>query len=125
MILRKLGENVVLNDQVIPAGTNCILLIYLLHRDPSIFQDPDNFDPDRFLPENCAKRSPYSYVPFSAGPRNCIGQKFAMMNEKIVISSVLRKFKVKTRMKEEEIPLTSEVTLSPKDGIWISLEKRE
>ena len=72
---RTLGEDVVIHDRVIPVGTNCILLSFLLHRDPTVFKDPDTFDPDRFLPENCAKRNPYAYVPFSAGPRNCIGQK--------------------------------------------------
>ena len=48
---------------------------YLLHRDPKSFPDPDTFDPDRFSPERSQDRHPYAYVPFSAGPRNCIGQK--------------------------------------------------
>ena len=81
IITRTIGEDVVIEDKLIPAGTNCIMGPCLLHRDPSIYPDPDAFIPERFLPENCAKRHPYAYLPFSAGPRNCIGQKYRHFNQ--------------------------------------------
>jgi len=58
---------------LVPSGAIIQIQIYDIHRNPNFWPNPDIFDPDRFLPENIQKRHPYSYLPFSGGPRNCIG----------------------------------------------------
>ena len=57
----------------IPAGCMINIPIYHIHRNPKQWPSPHSFDPDNFLPNRVAERHPYAYVPFSAGPRNCIG----------------------------------------------------
>ncbi|RZB40442.1 cytochrome P450 monooxygenase CYP4Q9, partial [Asbolus verrucosus] len=89
-IARYLGEDIVTNSGYhLKAGSMVHLHIYDLHHNSSIYPDPEKFDPDRFLPENCQNRHHFAFVPFSAGPRNCIGQKFAILELKTVLSRII------------------------------------
>ncbi|XP_077996721.1 ultra-long-chain fatty acid omega-hydroxylase-like [Glandiceps talaboti] len=108
----------------IPAGEWIGILIVLLHRNPYIWDDPDTFDPLRFTPENSQSRSPYAYVPFSAGPRNCIGQNFAMNEIKIVVGSALRKFELTV---DESIPArrVSALIMRAENGLHVHLKPRK
>ncbi|XP_059138467.1 cytochrome P450 4F2-like [Physella acuta] len=83
------------DDLVVPAGTEVSLSLYNTHHNPQVWEDSMKFDPNRFLPENSEKRNPYAFVPFSAGPRNCVGQNFALNEMKIVLARILYRFNIK------------------------------
>ncbi|PSN54059.1 hypothetical protein C0J52_03127 [Blattella germanica] len=121
---RMTTEECKLGEYTIPKNCALTLKFYFLHRLPEFFPDPEKFDPDRFLPEVVAKRHPYAYLPFSAGPRNCIGQKFALLEEKTILSSFLRNYKVTSLEKREDIKLLSEMVLRPINGIKVTIESR-
>ncbi|XP_065079031.1 cytochrome P450 4C1-like [Ochlerotatus camptorhynchus] len=121
---RKLSEDVTLGGYFIPTGTLIGIHAYHVHRDERFYPDPEKYDPDRFLPENTEHRHPFAYIPFSAGPRNCIGQKFAILEEKSVVSSVLRKFRVRSANTREEQKICQELITRPNGGIRLFLEKR-
>nr|CAH0102405.1 unnamed protein product [Daphnia galeata] len=121
LFTRELKDDVEICGYELPTGTTVMIVPYIIHRDPIYFPDPDSFKPERFFPENIQGRHPYAYVPFSAGPRNCIGQKFALMEEKIVLASVLRRFHVQSFDKADGMPLLVELILRPRDGIRVRL----
>nr|XP_022318084.1 cytochrome P450 4V2-like isoform X1 [Crassostrea virginica]XP_022318120.1 cytochrome P450 4V2-like isoform X1 [Crassostrea virginica] len=119
---RKLTEDCQFGEFRIPKDTTVIVAPPGLHRDERFFPDPEKFDPDRFLPEKSLKRHPYSYVPFSAGPRNCIGQKFAILEEKVMLSNIFRNFRVKSKQTREELFPIGDLIMRPEHGIFVELQ---
>lgn len=124
LFARSLSEDCEVAGYKIAKGTEAVIIPYALHRDPRYFPDPEEFQPERFFPENSQGRHPYAYVPFSAGPRNCIGQKFAVMEEKTILACILREFWIESNQKREELGLAGDLILRPNNGIWIKLKKR-
>ncbi|XP_053672593.1 cytochrome P450 4C1-like [Anopheles nili] len=121
---RTLSEDVTLGGYHVPAGTIIGVHTYNVHRDERFFPDAERFDPDRFLPEHTERRHPYAYIPFSAGPRNCIGQKFALLEEKSLVSAILRRYRIRSVRTRQEQLIVNELITRPKDGILLYLEER-
>ncbi|XP_064457757.1 cytochrome P450 4V2-like [Ornithodoros turicata] len=124
IIGREVQKEFTVNGNVIPDGTVVVIFSYALHRDKDTFPKPEEFIPERFSPENSLGRHPFAYVPFSAGPRNCIGQRFAMMEEKIVLSSLFRHFSVESFQRRDQLDLAGELVLRNRSGIKVKLTSR-
>lgn len=84
-------EPVEMGGQLLPEKSSVIISHFMTHRLPEIYHDPDKFKPERWLTLN---PSPYEYIPFSAGPRMCIGATFAMMEMKIVLAMLLQRYRL-------------------------------
>jgi cytochrome P450 len=114
---RTLQENVVLGGIEFPTGTSLFASPYLIGRSPEIYKDPLKFDPLRFDPANIEeKRNPFAYIPFSAGSRNCIGQKYAMIEMRSAVAKVIRNFKLTVAEENSELILSVELVLQPANG---------
>lgn len=125
VIARKLKESVKIGDYTLMPGCSCAIIVNMLHMDPEQFPRPEVFDPDRFLPENFSKRHPYSYIPFSAGPRNCIGQKFALLEQKTVLAHILRKFKVTSLDPPDEVETVIGLIMKNLKPVRIHFQERQ
>ncbi|KAJ8357393.1 hypothetical protein SKAU_G00201870 [Synaphobranchus kaupii] len=97
-------ETIVINGVTIPKGTVVMIPVYTLHRDPELWPEPECFNPERFSKENKDSMDPYAFLPFGAGPRNCVGMRFAVILMKLAIVQVLQNFSF-AACKETEIPL--------------------
>ncbi|ETN64031.1 cytochrome P450 4g15 [Anopheles darlingi] len=127
IIARSLKQDLKLasSDLIVPAGATITVATFKLHRLESIYPNPDVFDPDNFLPERQANRHYYAFVPFSAGPRSCVGRKYAMLKLKIILSTILRNFRVHSDLKEEDFKLQADIILKREEGFQIRLEPRQ
>ncbi|KAJ2950624.1 hypothetical protein O0L34_g8880 [Tuta absoluta] len=127
VIARHLNQDVKMpsNGKVVPAGATVVVATVKLHRRPDIYPNPNKFDPDNFLPERSANRHYYAFVPFSAGPRSCVGRKYAMLKLKIILSTILRNFRVYSDLKEEEFQLQADIILKRAEGFKVRLEPRK
>lgn len=125
MFFRQCSDDVVVTCGKIPKGTIIVTNIAHLHRNPTYWGPLSNqFDPTRFLPENSMDRPLYSYLPFSGGPRNCIGLKYAYISTKIVIARLLRKFKFTTDLKIDEIRTKLHIVLEISNEYPLKIERR-
>lgn len=112
------------SNLVIPTNTQIMIPSYAIHHDERFYDNPEKFDPERFSSENVQNRKQFTYLPFSEGPRICIGMRFGIMQTKIGIVKLLRNYRLSVCNKTS-IPmkfLPSGNVLSPLNGMWLTVE---
>ena len=111
----------------IPSGTTILIFVYHVHRLEEFYPEPNKFIPERFDKNNHKynqKHHPFAYLPFSAGPRNCIGIRYAIIQQKSLIASILRRYKITSLQKTDHIKLAVDFTLTAKSEIGLKFESR-
>lgn len=106
----------------IPKDTMMAVCTWSMHRHPSLWDQPLRFDPSRFSPERSEHRHRYAYLPFGAGPRVCIGLQFALMEAKLLLATMLQRYRVHVQS-PEKTQLEPAITLRPKHGMPAMLER--
>ncbi|HEY2134398.1 MAG TPA: cytochrome P450 [Xanthobacteraceae bacterium] len=112
-----------LAGHAIAAGTMVVIAPYVLHRHRRLWDNPDLFDPNRFLPEAREKMDRYAYLPFGAGPRICIGATFALQEASLVLATIMRSFRLQMAPGFPVWPLLR-VTLRPRGGLPMLITPR-
>jgi cytochrome P450 len=108
----------------IPKGSLLFVVPWLLHRHRKLWELPDHFIPERFLPENAGKISKFAYVPFSIGPRICAGATFGQTEAILCIATLAQKFKLRLQPGHEVRPVCR-LTLRPEGGLPMTVHPRE
>jgi cytochrome P450 len=116
LIVRTARQDVRLGNEEIRAGTTVYVPVYAVHRHEAYWRKPDDFDPSRFEPQTAKARDHYTYLPFGAGPRICIGQTFAQLEMTAVLATLLTSFQLRLRSGYVPVPRLR-VTLRPAGGM--------
>jgi cytochrome P450 len=122
------GRQPIAADEVlghrIPAGAEVLIMPWLLHRKPSLWENPGRFEPERFSPERTAARPRFAYIPFGAGPRICIGAAFAMAEATLILATIAQRYRLRLK---PGFPVEPQglITLRPRYGLQMRLERRQ
>ncbi|CAF3843724.1 unnamed protein product [Rotaria sordida] len=125
-VSREAQEDFVYHGQTIRKGTNVVIFIYGIHHDENVFPNPEKFDPERFSDKNLISTeiSPFAYIPFSAGSRNCVGQRFAGLEERVVLSTLFRRFTFHSTQTIDELHIATEGILRPGVPVQMIVKRR-
>jgi cytochrome P450 len=117
---REAVEDDWLGDVQVRKGSTIMVCAYAMHRNPRHWENPEGFDPDRFLPERAEARHPFAYFPFSAGPRTCLGKRFGQIEGVIVAAMVAQRYRLEL-VPGHEIAAEPMITLRPRSKVpmWV------
>lgn len=131
----------------IPQGTDIFISVYNLHRSPYFWDQPDNFEPERFLLPKDSKGiegwagfdpykgqgalypneiiSDFAFLPFGGGPRKCVGDQFALMESTVGLAMLLQKFDLELKDPPESTQIVTGATIHTKSGLWCKIKRRK
>jgi len=112
-----------IGDYFIPAGTSVTISQWVVHRDPRFFDQPEVFRPERWSSESSRQIPKFAYFPFGGGPRQCIGNAFAMMETVLLVAMVAQRYHF-SLVPNQVVTLLPSITLCPKNGIKVILTRR-
>jgi cytochrome P450 len=107
----------------LPASATIMISPYVTHHLPSLWNEPEKFDPERFRPEHANARHRFAYLPFSGGPRICIGNNFALMESQLIVAMVAQSYRLRL-VSGHEVHARPRATLRPYPGLVMTLEPR-
>lgn len=121
--LRHLSEERTVAGYRLPAGSTLLMSPWVVHRDPRWWPEPEQFRPHRWL---TSEKPPhrYAYFPFGGGPRQCIGNDFSITEDTLVLANLLRRWRLDPAPDRPPARPRAQVTLHPRDGVWLSVTSR-
>jgi len=122
LLSRRTLEPDVLGGYAVPANANVLLPLYLLHRHPHFWKEPERFWPERFAPEHEAERPRFAYMPFAAGPRHCIGETLALYEMLMHLYKVARRYRL-TYVPDKPLELEAQINLRTRHPLHMRLER--
>ncbi|QLG62259.1 cytochrome P450 [Halorarum salinum] len=122
-VLREPTEDVTLGGYRVPAGSPVSISQWVVHRDPDLYDDPLAFDPDRWTDDMRADLPALAYFPFSAGPRRCVGDRFAMLEAKLVLATILRRYRLEP-VEPADLDLQASITTRPTGPVRMRVRER-
>ncbi len=123
LIGREAVEDVEIGDYLIPQGCVVMLSQWVMHHSPKYFDEPETFQPERWLGDLEKELPRGVYFPFGDGPRVCIGKGFALMEAVLILTTVAQKYEINLVPEHEIVPQPS-ITLRPEHGILVNLKER-
>jgi cytochrome P450 len=124
VLVRQALQDCTIGGYFIPKESGVVMSQFVNHRDPRFFENPEEFDPDRWSPELKQKLPKFAYFPFGGGPRSCVGEPFAWMEGVLLLATIARKWRM-NHVKGHKVEMLPRITLRPRYGMKMELLQRE
>jgi cytochrome P450 len=121
-LARTVAKEIELAGYRLPVGANVVMSPWILHRDPRFFEQPEQFNPERWTPDAAQRLPKFAYFPFGGGPRLCIGASFAIMEANLLLATIAQRFQLRL-VPGHPVDALPSITLRPRHGMRMSLSK--